>query len=449
MKKLVLVLAIGALLVLSLYLASQNTHQVPQAPQSPTKCADCNIIIISFDSLRADHVGYFGYSKNTTPNIDKFCDESTVFKNAVTQGHWTLPSFASIFTSTYPSVHGELKGINNTSLGKKIPKNLVTLPEILKKNNYTTFGISSIPYFSSIYGFDRGFDTFDDSWGFNSFDNVQGELKMVYDFLPNVTDEAVGFIRNNSNKKFFLLVHYNSPHAPYNNTPLEYIQDIPSNANITHLLNIAGQEGQLDNETVVNNLSPEEIAFIRSAYDGKIRYADSEINKILNEVKNQHLEGKTIIVIMSDHGENLGEYGYFGHGRETPNNETAYVPLIVKIPNTEPQTINRYVQTMDIAPTLLDAAGIEKPDYYQGRNLFSNDDEVAYQEYINYVVARKSNQEVVYNKETGEMNSSWDGGIRDFNAKNEALVKKLNITYDDIIVPQYIIDIMKKRGLIR
>jgi len=123
--------------------------------------------------------------------------------------------------------------------------------------------------------------------------------------------------------------------------------------------------------------------------------------------------------------------------------------LIVKIPNTEPQTINRYVQTMDIAPTLLDAAGIEKPDYYQGRNLFSNDDEIAYQEYINYVVARKSNQEVVYNKETGEMNSSWDGGIRDFNAKNEALVKKLNITYDDIIVPQYIIDIMKKRGLIR
>jgi arylsulfatase A-like enzyme len=339
--------------------------------------------------------------------------------------------------------------MNNTSLGKKIPKNLVTLPEILKKNNYTTLGISSIPYFSSVYGFDRGFDTFDDSWGYNSFDNVKGELKMVYDFLPNVTDEAIGFIRNNSNKKFFLIVHYDSPHAPYNTTPLEYIQNIPSNANITHLLNIAGQEGQLDNETAVNNLSPEEIAFVRSAYDGKIRYADSEINKILNEVKNQHLEGKTIIVVMSDHGESLGEYSYFGHGRETPNEETAHVPLILKIPNMEPQTVTRYVQTMDLAPTLLDATGIEKPGYYQGRNLFSNNDEIAYQEYINYVIARKPNQEVVYNKETGEMNSSWDGGIRDFNANNEALVKKLNITYEDATVPQYIINILKKRGLIR
>ena len=217
-------------------------------------CLDCNVILITMDAVRADHLGIYDYPKNTSPNIDNLAKEGIVFTQAYTQASWTLPSFASLFTSLYPSVHK----VGYTDDTTKLNQHLKTLAEILKEKNYTTAAFITVPYISSYYNFNKGFDIYDES--------------MVFSFKPsekpnceNITTKAIKWLEENKHTKFFLFLHYFGGHSPYN-PPERYVKmfgfEYKGNLSLD----------KTDQELNEMNLTAEDVNYAITGYDGSIRY---------------------------------------------------------------------------------------------------------------------------------------------------------------------------------
>lgn len=227
-------------------------------------CRDCNLVFISIDTLRADHVGFMGYGRDTTPNIDGWSEKSMVFTNMYNTMPETMPSLASKFTSRPPYLHGLQYN------GQKLPLDEVTLAEILSENGYVTRGIAGWWHINNRSGIQQGFKDY--AWG----DMPAGEL----------TNRSINWIGNHMEKKFFIWIHYWDPHKPH--TP-------PAKYDFTR--------DDMDNKTRMKTL-----------YDGEILYTDHEISRLLDFIRNSGLLEKTLIVLTSDHGEAFGEHDYWNHG---------------------------------------------------------------------------------------------------------------------------------------
>ena len=323
-----------------------------------------NIILIIADALRSDHLGCYGYSRNTSPNIDRIARESIIFNRAYAQSNWTFPSTAALFMSLYPTSH-------NIFSGKKVvPKDSKTLTENLKVAGYRTAGFSSNPFFWGNFGLRRGFDSF--YFGQNKFvcklwPSVIGDiLKRL--FMPtdeNLTRKALSWIKRNKSQKLFIYLHYMTTHAPYR-IPKAYEEiyakeAIPDRVDFPHkryLRNVKVNAAQKKN--------------LIDRYDGAIRFVDDQIGKILDILQSLNLKEDTLLIIAGDHGEAFGEHDDWTHGH-TLYQETIKIPLIVWYPKTgcNRTVSNELAGLIDIKPTILNMVGMRQSQINQGEDLIS------------------------------------------------------------------------------
>ena len=308
-----------------------------------------NIVLIILDSLRADHLGCYGYARNTSPNIDDLAKNGLIFSNAFSQGGYTLASIPSIFTSKFPLSHGVFINQN----GDKLDANETTLAETLKNNGYVTASFTGGGYTSHVYGFSQGFDLYKETdWG----------------DMKEVNQLASDWLEIKQEKPFFLFLHSYSIHDPFN--PPEPFSKIYA----------SGYNGQLKN-TFLNyilfekinkrtlTLSKEDVEYITSQYDGGIRYCDEQLGKLFKKIVTLGLDSNTIVILTSDHGEDLMDHGTISHG--DLYDEGIHVPLIVKYPylSLENNKIGSIVRSIDIMPTILDILALPLAASMEGKSL--------------------------------------------------------------------------------
>ncbi len=351
---------------------SRASAVVPRAKARPEMP---NVLLIVIDTLRADHIGAYGYKHPTTPNMDHLADRAVVFETVVSQAPWTAPAMASLFTGLYPSVHGLDGGIvwgggaaSSTgdlpfAVQKALPPGHQTLAEVFRLAGYTTAGFVSNLYVNSIFGFAQGFDHFDDDYADYNFD--RGEVKR----RAEVTNERVfEWLRTELEEPFFLLVHYNDPHWPYD-PPAPYGRAL-----------IEGYGGSLTptktREIVVTHheapppMTNHDLAYIVGLYDGEIQYVDVHLGRLLDAVRELPTERDLVTALTADHGEEFLDHGAFNHGYTLYEEQTS-VPLIVSAPTGfDPRRVSQQVRLIDAAPTLLELAGVDSQNKrFQGRSL--------------------------------------------------------------------------------
>ncbi|MBM3321083.1 MAG: sulfatase [Candidatus Eisenbacteria bacterium] len=315
-----------------------------------------NLLLIVVDTLRADHLGSYGYPRNTSPAIDRLAAEGTRFENAFTPAPWTLPAFASLLTSRLPWEHGAV----NDYLAPRA--DIPFLPEVLRGAGYETAAFVSHIYTSRVYGFDAGFDRFEDFRIGEDYAFDQGREPRA----EEVVREAIRWLAGRKNKKpFFLLVHLFDPHWAYDAPE-------PFRARFD-----PGYSGSADGSyrTIARFFSPDSIPPARdlehiiALYDGEILYTDAWLDTLFRALDRAGAWGKTAVVVTADHGEEFRDHGSMGHSF-TFFDEVLRVPLIIRRPNERSGgTVNEPVSLLDIFPTLAEWAGAEIRSGLRGRSL--------------------------------------------------------------------------------
>jgi len=317
-----------------------------------------NVILISIDTLRADHLACYGYYRKTSPNIDAFAEESLLFENAFSASPTTLPSHMSIFTGVTPPVH-EVKCFEETFI--PLSSSIKTLPEILRDHGFTTYGYRGNPYqLKGIYGFGRGFPGPADTTGTGYYGYRQSLL-----FSKHIYEMRRG-------QPFFLFLHNYDVHVSDLHTS-KYLYDGPPEFRDRFT------QGTFDHNVEDvwygrEELTDKEMEQVIARYDGGILHADNKIGRLFALLKKEGLYDNSLIVLTADHGESLGARGKL-HGHGGLYDVGAHVPLIVKFPVNFKASIplkgriGSLVRTIDILPTILDALSIEPPSYIEGKSL--------------------------------------------------------------------------------
>ncbi|MGB6631341.1 MAG: sulfatase-like hydrolase/transferase, partial [Terriglobales bacterium] len=295
------------------------------AAQTPAKPA-LNVVLITIDTLRADHVGCYGYKQIKTPNIDGLAADGARFERAFTVVPVTLPSHTSMLTGTYPM----FSGMHDFSANKLSPLQ-PTLASVLKQAGYQTGAVVAAAVLDSRFGLNQGFDFYYDHFDFSRLDEANlDEMERPGNV---VADVALDWLAKNSQKKFFFWMHLYDPHFPY------------------HLS------------------EPYSSEYASQPYDGEIAFADKQVGRLLQFLKDKGIYQNTVIVLCGDHGESLGEHGEKTHGFFIYN-ATMHVPLIIRLPeNTSAHTVADPVSLVDLMPTVLSAVGLGIPSQVQGRSL--------------------------------------------------------------------------------
>lgn len=311
-----------------------------------------NVLLITIDSLRPDHMGIYGYPLPTTPHIDKIASEGILFKNAFTQGGWTSPAMISVFTSMYPNVHtvearpDRFPCAKNSLLQKWIEAgyNVPGVEKVVKENNYSNLGFQ----IRKDYAFD----------------------------LVSLKN----WIKKNRSKPFFSWYHINkTPHLPYNpEKPFDTLF-LPKGFSFTP--SIRTRLEKIKKNMLISKdsltLQYDDIVPIKALYDGEVRMADNVVFEIYTFLAQEGLLDNTILVITADHGEELMDHGFIGHASTSLNgtlyNEIIHVPLILRYPPEFPkgkrQTVEDVVESIDIVPTLMEIAEVPGYKGVQGRSL--------------------------------------------------------------------------------
>lgn len=309
---------------------------------------DRNVILISIDTLGADHLGCYGYNKSTTPNIDEFRKDSVLFKETIAQAPSTLSSHASIFTSLIPSHHGA-----SFLMKKGIPQEIVTMAEILKENNYRTISYNGGGQVAAKFGFDQGFDFY-----YSSGEN----------FITTI-NRSINWIKDSPNERFFFFLHTYEIHSPYaprkeylDLFEKDYPGDLPAEISDDLLERINAREIRIDKK---------DEGHIINAYDAEIYSVDKAFGILIDFLKKEDLYNNTIVIFTSDHGEELGEHGNMGIHGHTLYDELLKIPLIIKFQNSKyaSKIIDEQARSIDILPTLLAVLDIPVSEVFEGTSL--------------------------------------------------------------------------------
>lgn len=347
-----------ALLLPLLALSACSRSPFPERP---------NILLITVDTLRADHLSAYGYPRRTSPVIDGLAREGVLFENASVQWPKTGPSFASMFTATYPKDNGIVRKV-----GIPMPQRFRMLAENLKEQGYETHAVVSNGAVGSEFGFGQGFDTYLESW--KSPPPTPGADNTAAATVNELARAIVKGLQPSS--PYFLWVHYLDPHAPYT-PPGEWRDRFQNDEWYSPEPKIKIQRERPRQQMTGIGYSQvldgrEELGFYIARYDAEISYADAHIGELLQDLGERGLLENTLTVFTSDHGESLGEhYYYFDHGR-FGFQTCARVPFIVHFPGVIPAGVDPDpVELIDLTPTLLEAAGVALEDgrYMQGRSL--------------------------------------------------------------------------------
>jgi arylsulfatase A-like enzyme len=329
------------LLIATLMLARCGTGPKPR-----------NVLVIAIDTLRSDHLHCYGYGRETSPNIDRLADEGALFENAISQAPWTLPSFGTVFTSLYPTQHGA------TVVDTRMRTSFPTLASILKNRGFDVAAVVNAPVFRPEFGLGRGFDHYD-------VPPVGVQRR-----ADETTRAALEWLDGAGDRPFFLFVHYFDPHLSYS-PPAPYDTRFdPGYAGPVGRsfdLDYFGSEDPKKMHDEIAALSPADIEHIKALYDGEIAFTDSAVGALLKGLGSRRLADNTLVVILSDHGEEFLDHGGLDHGHSLYG-ELARVPLIFRFPGAIlPHTrIERYVRLLDVTPTILDMLDIDTDSHFEG-----------------------------------------------------------------------------------
>lgn len=343
---------ITILLVAAVFLVFLYQGNKPQRSRI-SRCDGCNIVFVSFDTLRADHVHALGYPRVTTPTIDALASKGFVFTNAVSVAPWTLPSTMSWFTGVYPTTH---KVINKFILDtggreeianlKKLSPGIVTVAEVFKNQGYRTGGFTGGAGVDRQFGFNQGFEMYTDDLNFGGFKES----------IP----KALLWIEEHKREKLFVFLHGYDIHGQYvpdGGYDKRFI-DFNYKGNLT---GSKEEQKTLREEGLSRgkiSLTSRDVRFLTALYDEKIARADAEFATFLRAYTAMGLMDKTILVITSDHGEELYEHGQIDHGHSLYD-ELVRVPLFIILPNQKNSVyIQDQVRSIDLMPTLFDLTNI-------------------------------------------------------------------------------------------
>ena len=318
------------------------------------------VLLISLDTLRADHTGFGGYSKPTTPFLDSLADRGIVFDNHFANSNCTLPSHATMLTGLHYQSHG-VKPVGPEDDIRVLPQSITTLAERFQENGYATAGFASHgTWLTKEYGFDQGFDVFKSSW--DDADTVIGRYLDYLDDTP--AQQSFAFLH------FFDIHSDNSPKGPCfpyqsdGDLIREFAGTPPED--FTGCSTTPGREKNCasnylkDLSTKIEPLPEDHLEFIVGLYDAGIRKMDDKLKEFFGELDRRGQLENTLIVITSDHGESFYEHGTMLH--DTHHDEVARVPLIILLPETSgvaPRRIDALTQSTDLAATILDLVGLE------------------------------------------------------------------------------------------
>ena len=369
-----------------------------------------NVVLITVDCLRADHLSCYGYERKTTPNLDELAKKGILFTHAFANGPWTPASFPSILTSTYP--------LQYPHFDYHLSPERVMLSEILKGKGYSTGAFHSNPYLSSFYGYNRGFDIFSDFLftkerievgRANPFlrkaqtvmKSLFGDQGSFYRFSVNIRKKIIKESKRNRMKKakklleidqkiedaevtnakaiswlkntkmpFFLWIHYMDVRVGY--TPpekcLEFFTYFASSLRDKTKIRKLSEKKYRWKEGV-ENFSDHELRLMKDLYDAEIRYTDGHIKFLLDEISDLELLRDTLVIVSADHGEELLEHGGIGHGAKLYD-ELLHVPLILNAPELgKSRVLDDLVSLIDLAPTVVDILNIRKPEKWLGKSL--------------------------------------------------------------------------------
>ena len=289
-----------------------------------------NVILITLDTTRADRMGFLGSKRNLTPNLDALARDGIVFTRAYSQAPLTTSSHATILTGTYPQFH------NVDQPGYPLSDSLPYAPEILRGAGYRSAAFVGSMILQAqaggAPGFDRGFDEY--NAGFHRMKQGEDRYSSTERRAGEVVARAEKWIETNANGPFFLWIHLYDPHAPY---------DPPK---------------------------PIAARFRLNPYDGEIAYVDAVLGRFFDRLRAAKLFDDTLIAVMADHGESLGEHGERGHGLFLYDT-TIHVPLLFKLPRHQSagRTVNSRAELVDVLPTILEVVGVAEPSGIQGRSL--------------------------------------------------------------------------------
>ena len=304
----------------------QASRRTDRLEAEPGALRDWNVLLVSIDTLRADHVRCYGHQGVETPTLDGLARRGVRFTQAVAPTSITLPSHVSMLTGLAPQRHGAR--VNGMF---KLGPGVATLAEMLAEAGYRTAGVVSVGLLHRRYGLGRGFTHYGDTWtGLGATETPNHSERRA----DAVTSEALGWLDKHGHEKFFLWLHYFDPHFPY--APPEPFKDRYGSAR----------------------------------YDGEIAYTDQQFGLVIRWLEAQQLLSRTLVVVTSDHGEGFGEHGETQHGMllyET----TLHVPLIFSGPAPMPQghVVSSLAGLVDVVPTILALVGRPIPEGLDGRSL--------------------------------------------------------------------------------
>ena len=297
-----------------------------QRESAPRALLPLNVVVITIDTLRPDHLHCYGYTRIETPTLDRIAESGVLFENGVTQTPLTPPSHASIFTGLNPPTH-KVRDTGGFILSPSTP----TLASFLQQRNWDTGAFISSAVLKKRFGFDQGFAVYDDQMPRPG--KGQEFLEDAERRAGDTVDRAVRWLDGRTGKPFFLWVHLYDPHTPYN-PPAPYSEQYKDHP-----------------------------------YDGEIAYADREIGRLMEAIKRKSPPERTVVAVLSDHGESLGEHGEYSHGVFLYD-ATLRIAFLLSGPGVPAGLrVKKQARTIDLLPTVMELMGGSAPAGVEGTSL--------------------------------------------------------------------------------
>ncbi len=378
----------AALLLSGISLSEHRQAQFSplQLSESPKPRAEGgkNVVIISLDTTRSDHLSLYGYPKPTTPSLERLASDAAVFSRCIATSAWTLPTHASIFTGLYPSRHGaHLAGkwmemrtrLGMPAVAWSLDEEQVTLAEILRARGYSTAAVvANFSYLFRDFGLAQGFSYYSDAPRF-MFRRRPAIVHLARGIWPafmlkayrsarDINSEAFSWLDEHLDNPFLLFVNYMEPHHPWlaETDGSSWWQALSRGPSAVDHGNVYTHEFKV--------MDADDRSYIQDQYDGEIAEMDRALGELVEGLKRRGLYENSLIVVVGDHGELLGEHDSVGHIARMLYDELLWVPLVVKYPRSILKgRFDSAVQQVDIFPTVLAALGLAIPPAIQGEEL--------------------------------------------------------------------------------
>jgi arylsulfatase A-like enzyme len=338
--------------------ATARVDKVDRADNADTAAAASpaagyNVVLISIDSLRADHLGAYGYARDTSPTMDALARDGVLFRNSSSTSSWTLPAHMSLLTGRSLLGHGVV------SDDRSLPASVGTVAETFQKAGYETHAIVSAPYVHSRYGFARGFDDYDDRTIY--FETNEDSYRSVT--APRLIEAANEYLGRAREKPFFLFLHFWDVHYDYApGAPYDRMFDPDYTGAVD------GNNFYFD-PAIRAGMNQRDLDHLLALYDGEIRLVDDHIAKLRAELARLGVADRTVFAIVADHGDEFFEHGNKGHHR-TLYEEVIRTPFVLHVPGARPNrpVVTQEISLPDVGPTLLGLAGAGRLAGAEGRD---------------------------------------------------------------------------------